>query len=149
MKRFVAPALRLLLGLFFVATSVAGMFQLMPAPTNYPPAALAFAGALVGSGYMIVAVWTVQLVSGVALLLDRWTPLFLVILAPITVNIMLFHLFLTPRAMLSAGAPGIVVFLLNAALLWLYRGYYAGMLTFRARPGGDPAAVGRSDRTGA
>lgn len=148
MKRFVAPALRLLLGLIFVATSVAGIFQLMPAPTNYPPAALNFAGALAGSGYMIVAVWTVQLVSGVALLLDLWTPLFLVILAPITVNIMLFHLFLTPRAMLSAGAPGIVVFLLNVALLWLYRAYYAGMLTFRARPG-DPAAVGRSDRTGA
>ena len=148
MKQFVSPALRLLLGLIFVATSVAGIFQLMPAPTDYPPAALAFVSALVGSGYLMVAVWTVQLVSGVALLLDLWTPLFLVLLAPVTVNIMLFHVFLTPRAMLSAGAPGIVVFLLNAALLWLYRGYYGGMLTFRARLG-DPAAVGRNHRTGA
>jgi len=148
MKRFVAPALRVFLGLIFVASSVAGIFQLVPPPTNYPPAALAFAGALVGSGYMIVAVWTVQLVSGVALLLNLWTPLFLVVLVPITVNIMLFHLFLTPQAMLSAGAPGIVAFLLNVALLWLYRGYYTRMLTFRARPG-DAAAVGRNDRTGA
>jgi putative oxidoreductase len=137
MKRFVPLALRLILGLIFVATSVAAIFQLLPAPTNYPPAALAFGGALAGSGYMMVAVWTVQLVSGLALLFDLWTPLFLVILAPVTVNIVLFHLFLTPRAMLSAGAPGILVFLLNAALLWLYRSYYRGMLTFRSRLG-DP-----------
>lgn len=147
MKRFVPLALRLLLGLIYVATSVAAIFQLLPAPTNYPPAALAFAGALAGSGYMMVAVWTVQLVSGLALLLDLWTPLFLVILAPVTVNIILFHLFLTPRAMLSAGAPGILVFLLNAALLWLYRSYYRGLLTFRARLG-DPTAVGRNHGTG-
>jgi hypothetical protein len=147
MKRFVPPALRLLLGLIYGAISVAAIFHLLPAPTNYPPAALAFAGALAGSGYMMVAVWTVQLVSGLALLLDLWTPLFLAILAPVTVNIILFHLFLTPRAMLSAGAPGILVFLLNAVLLWLYRSYYRGMLTFRARLG-DPAAVGRNHGTG-
>lgn len=125
--------MRLLLGLIFVATSGASIFRLMPAPASYPPQALAFAAALTASGYLMATVWIVQLVSGVALLLDICTPLFLVVLAPITINIMLFHLFLTPHSMLTAGAPGIVVFLLNAALLWLYRASYAGMLVVRAR----------------
>jgi putative oxidoreductase len=135
MNRLTPTALRLLLGLIFIATSLASMFQLMPAPTSYPTEALAFAGALVTSGYLIYVVWGVQLVAGVALMLNLWTPLALVLLAPVTVNILLFHLFLTPRAIFTAGAPGVVVFVLNVALLWIYRSFYQGMLTSRARLG--------------
>ncbi len=132
-KRFAPTVLRLLLGLIFVATSLVGMFQLAPPPADYPPEALAFGAALGQSGYFLYLLWAVQVVSGAALLLDLWTPLFLVVLAPVSVNILLFHLFLTPQALLTAGAPGIVAFGLNAALLWIYRKYYRGLLTPRAR----------------
>ncbi len=134
MKRFVPIVLRLLLGIIFVATSGIGIFQLAPPPTDYPPEALAFADALARSGYFMVELMAIQLVAGVALLLNLWTPLFLVVLAPVTVNILLFHIFLTPRLLFTVAAPGIVVFALNVGLLWIYRAHYRGLLTRRARP---------------
>jgi putative oxidoreductase len=141
MRRLAPTALRLLLGLIFVVINLANVLQLMPAPTNYPPQALAFGAALMGSGYFMYVISAVQMVSGVALLLDLWTPLFLVVLAPVTINILLFHLFLTPHAMLTAGGLGIVVFVLNAMLLWIYRGYYRQLLTARARLDEAPATL--------
>jgi len=134
MKRYVPMALRMLLGLTFVATSLIGIFNLAQPPADYPTAALAFVEALGRSGYFNPELMTVQLVSGVALLLDLWTPLFLVVLVPVTVNILLFHVFLTPRLLFTVALPGLVVFALNVGLLWIYRAHYRGLLTRRARP---------------
>jgi hypothetical protein len=109
------------------------MLQLGKPPADYPSAGLAFLTALGQSGYFIYFLSAVQLVSGLALLLDQWTPLFLVVLAPVTINILLFHLFLTPHHLLSVGAGGMLVFILNLALLWMYREHYRALLNRRVR----------------
>jgi len=51
-----------------------------------------------------------ELISGVLLLLDRYVPLSLTVLAPIIVNIVLFHVFMDP-----AGLPLAMV----ASILWI------------------------------
>ncbi|HUJ76301.1 MAG TPA: DoxX family protein [bacterium] len=133
MKRLIPVALRLLLGLIFVVLPITGALQLMPTPPDYPAQALAFVGAFAATGYFTYWLLAVQVISGVALLLNLWTPLFLVVLAPVTVNILLFHLFLTPHALVTLGGLGILVFVLNVALLGYYRECYRPMLVRRAR----------------
>jgi hypothetical protein len=123
------------LGLIFLALNIAGILQLIPPPPDYPPAAMAFSGAMMSTGYLFWAVVIVEVLGGLALVLNLWTPLALVLLAPVTVNILLFHIFLTPRILFTTALPGVLVFVLNFVLLWMYRGYYHGMLTRKAKLG--------------
>jgi putative oxidoreductase len=133
MKRYLPPTLRVLLGLVFLGANLAPLLMGMQPPPGYPPDALAFSEALMKSGYLTYLVMAVEVVSAVLLLLNLWTPLVLVVLAPVTLNILLFHVFLTPKILVTIGGLGILVFVLNVALLWLYRGHYRHMLTRRAR----------------
>lgn len=132
-KRFVPAVLRVLLGLIFIAVSLIGLLGKTTPPPAYPAAAIAFLDALRHASYFIWQVQGVQSLAGLALVLDLWTPLALVVLAPVSVNILLFHLFLTPRLLFTVAAPGLVVFVLNAVLLWLYREHYRTLLV--PRPG--------------
>lgn len=133
MKRIVPIALRVLLGLLFLGANLAPLIFGMQPPPGYPPEALAFNEALMKSGYFTYEVMAIELAAALLLVLDLWTPLVLVVLAPVTANILLFHLFLTPKALLSVGGLGILAFVLNVALLWIYRDHYRGMFTRRAR----------------
>jgi hypothetical protein len=64
------------------------------------------------------------------LLVNRFVPLALALLAPVVVNIILFHLFLAP-----SGLPvATVVLVLELFLAWVYRGAFRSMLAFRSKP---------------
>jgi hypothetical protein len=67
-------------------------------------------------------------ISGALLLVNRYVPLALAILAPIIVNIIMFLLLLPP----VGWQPGVL-----AAILWIflfihYRKYFSGIFTQRA-----------------
>jgi len=83
------------------------------------------------SGYMLPLVAGTQLFVGVLLLLNRFVPLALALIAPIIVGIITFHLFLAPATI----APGIVVSVLELYLAWAYRDAFRPMLVARAKPG--------------
>ena len=134
MTRYLHHVLRIPLGLVFLATSLIGLFKLAAPPPDYPAAAMAFSTAMGDTGYFMTMVAIVQIVCAVALLLGWWVPLALVVLAPVTVNILLFHAFLTPGLLLGSAAPGVLVFVLNVWLLWIYRAHFRGLLVRRARP---------------
>jgi uncharacterized membrane protein YphA (DoxX/SURF4 family) len=87
---------RLLLGsILFVMGGLNGFFQFVPAPVDESCAACQqFLGGLAASGYLFPAVKTVELLTGALLLVGLWTPLALVVAAPIVLNIGLYHLFL-------------------------------------------------------
>jgi uncharacterized membrane protein YphA (DoxX/SURF4 family) len=95
---------RLLLGLGFFMSGLGGLLNLMP-PPELPDAGGAFMSALVETGYLMPLVKGVELVAGVMLLTGRFVPLALLILAPVLVNIVAFHLFLAPAGL----PPGIVL----------------------------------------
>ena len=86
---------RLLLGLIFTAFGIMGLLQLGPQPELEGKAA-DFMGGLVGSDYFWQVLKVTEIVCGLLLLAGVATPLALVILAPVTVNIVLFHIFLDP-----------------------------------------------------
>ena len=120
---------RLLLGLIFTVFGLNGFFNFMPFP-DMPEGAGAFMGGLAGSGYFFPFLKLTETVCGLLLLSNRMVPLALTILAPVVLNIILFHIFLWP------DPAGIVVPILNVILLgylaYSYRSYYSGVLTVNA-----------------
>ena len=123
-----APAIAgLLLGLLFIASSVVVLFHLvqMPPPPDGTPAAL-FMGALGPTGYMTF-VKVLELLGGILVAIPRTRNFGLLILGPIIVNILAFHIFIMKGAMLlDPMLIGIV--LLALFLLWSGRKAFAGLL---------------------
>ena len=97
MKKYLPTAARVLLGLMFTASALAGMMGKIPPPE--PEAAQAFMGALVSSG-LLYLVKMLELLCGLALLSGLFVPLSLLVLAPIIVNIAFFHASLDPSGTL-------------------------------------------------
>lgn len=128
MKRITQVA-RLLLGLVFVLFSTNYFVPFLPQPAPPPPAAMAFAGALVVSG-MMTLVKVIELAAGIALLANRAVPLALTLLAPITVGIVFFHVALAPAG--TGMALGLVA--LEVLLAWSYRSVFRPLLTLRVSP---------------
>ena len=117
---------RILLGLILVLFGLNGFFQFMPQPA-LPEPATNFLGAILATGYLMLLVKALEIGIGVLLLANRYVPLALVLLAPISVNIISFHLFLD-----LAGIGGAaLVTLLNTYLLFAYRKHYKPILSAR------------------
>ena len=129
--RFFPAIARVLLGLPLFASGLFGLLNMTPQPTTpLPEGAMAFAEALVKSGYMLQLIFITQLTVGALLLANRFVPLALVLLAPFIVNSMAFHIFLE-----HTGLPIAAIFLLlELYLAWQYRQSYVLLLTARATP---------------
>ncbi len=129
--RRATTAARLLMGLIFFVFGLNGFLHFIPQPP--PPApALAFAGALLQTGYMFPLLKGTEVIVGTLLLSHRFVPLALALVAPIVVNIVAFHVALAP-----SGLPlALVVLALELYLAWSYREHFRPMLAARARPTG-------------
>jgi putative oxidoreductase len=115
---------RILLGLIFFVFGLNGFLNFLPMPTDMPEKAQAFTGGLFQAGYFFPFLKATEVVCGLLLLSGFFVPLALVILAPVSLNIFLFHIILAP-----AGAPvAIAIVLLNAFLGWTYMDRYKPML---------------------
>jgi len=92
---------RLPLGLIFVVLGLNGFLNFLsmgPMPSGL---AGQFIGALVLSHYFWV-VAALQVAGGALLLVNRFVPLGLVLLGPVIVNIILYHILLNPAGMALA-----------------------------------------------
>lgn len=127
--RHIATGIRILLGLMMLVFGLNGFLNFIPQPTTpMPEGAVAFVGALMKSGYMFQLIAGTQLLVGAMLLLNRFVPLALVLLAPFMVNSVAFHIFLE-----RSGLPmSLVVFGLQLYLAWVYRKAYRPLLTAKA-----------------
>ena len=120
---------RILLGLIFVVFGLNGFLQFLPQPPM-PQAAIAFFGGLAASGFMLPLIFASQ-VAGGALLLLGMVPLGIVILTPVIVIIVAFHVFLAPN-----GLPlALVVAALALFLAWTHRVAYRPLFTSPVVPG--------------
>lgn len=86
---------RILLGLIFFIFGLNGFLQFLPMPA-LPEAAGKFMGALFETHYFFPVLKATEVVCGALLLSGVAVPLALVILAPISIQIFLFHSILTP-----------------------------------------------------
>jgi putative oxidoreductase len=91
---------RIILGLIYFIFGLMGLAiacGLMKMPeSSMPPAAMEFMKGIMGSGYFLPFLKITETSCGFLLLIGFWAPLALLILAPITLNIIMFHLNLTP-----------------------------------------------------
>lgn len=125
--KVVALIARILLGLVFLVFGLNKIYPFIPQGSLPPGAAGQFMGALMTSHY-IVAVGAFEVVGGILLLINRYVPLGLCLLAPVIVNILLTGLLLTRMALGS----GIVVAVLWVLVYWHHRSAFAGI--FQSRP---------------
>ena len=114
---------RILLGFVFLFFGLNILLHFLPSPP-VPGDAGQFATILATHKYMTV-VGLLQVIGGLLLMVGRYVPLGLAILAPIIVNILLFHLTLLGG---SGIAPGLVTAILEIFLLWAYRRSFRGLL---------------------
>ena len=124
--KIIATIARFLLGFIFLVFALNGFLHFIPASLPSGTAGQ-FVGALFVSNYLVV-VFLLQLVAAGLLLINRFVPLALVLLAPIVVNIVAFHLFLESSGLTIA----LVVLALELYLAWAYRKSYCTLLTARA-----------------
>ncbi|SEQ28543.1 hypothetical protein SAMN05216188_102650 [Lentzea xinjiangensis] len=124
--RYATIVTRVLTGLLFATTGLNGFLMFMPAPdpSTMAPEGVAFNTALYATGYMVQLMSGVQLVSGLLLVAGRFVPLALALLAPVVVNIFLFHVFLEPSGMVMA----LLVVAAEIGLAWAYRDRFRPML---------------------
>jgi putative oxidoreductase len=116
---------RFLLGLIFLVFGLNGFLHFIPMP---PPTGVAgqFLGALYVSNYLVV-IFLLQIVGAILLLLNRYVPLALTLLAPIIVNVLLVHLLMAP-----SGLPlALVVTVLWVLVFLSVRSAFIGLVQQR------------------
>src|SRR6266478_6018418 len=105
--RTVSAIARYMSGVIFLVFGLNGFLHFIPLP---PPDGIAgqFMGALYVSHYLWV-ISAFQVVGGLLLLVNRYVPLAVALLAPVLVNILTFHALMAPN-----GLP----FALFVTVLW-------------------------------
>src|SRR6476469_10077520 len=129
---------RFLLGLIFLVFGLNGFLHFIPMP---PPSGVAgqFLGSMFVTKYLLF-VFAIQLIGGVLLLLNRYVPIALTILAPIIVNILLFHSLMNP----SGLGLALLVTILWAVVFASVRSAFAGIFQARVEitPASEPHRTG-------
>jgi hypothetical protein len=132
--RIASVIARYLAGVIFLVFGLNGFLNFIPLP---PPGGIAgqFMGALYASHYL----WVI-FIAGVLLLVNRYVPLAVAILAPVLVNILTFHALMAP-----SGLP----LALFVALLWTVifieaRPAFSGLFQSRLQPEAVKQSAGRA-----
>ncbi|HEY0549937.1 MAG TPA: hypothetical protein VGF13_10070 [Verrucomicrobiae bacterium] len=123
-----------LLGLMFIFASVMVLFKLAPTPPappeGTPPAH--FMAAFAPTGYLTF-VKVFELLGGLLVVVPRTRNLGLLVLGPIIINILAFHIFVTGGE--GVGNPMLIgICVLALFLLWSERKAFACLVT---RPSGN------------
>jgi putative oxidoreductase len=128
MMRTASVIARYLAGAIFLVMGLNGFLNFIPLP---PPGGIAgqFMGALYVSHYLWV-IFAFQVIAGVLLLVNRYVPLAVAVLAPVIVNILVFHASMAP-----SGLPmALFVAALWTAIFIDVRPAFSGLFQSRWQP---------------
>ena len=117
---------RLLLGLAFVVFGLNGFLNFL----NMGPMPTGLAGQFIGALFVSHYYWVIaalQVVGGALLLVNRFVPLGLVLLGPIIVNIICYHVFLNPTGLVLPAVVTILWFI----VFYDKRQYFSGIFAQR------------------
>ena len=126
--RIASVIARYLAGVIFLVMGLNGFLNFIPMP---PPGGIAgqFLGVLYASHYLWV-IFGFQLIAGVLLLVNRYVPLAVAMLAPVLVNILIFHALMAP-----SGLPlALFVAALWAVVFVDVRPAFTGLFQSRLQP---------------
>jgi len=123
MNRKIVVGVRIIFGLLLVAMGSMA-FMNFPISQEMPEASRAFAQALADTGYMNYFTGIVEILVGLMFVTRRYVALGAILLAPISVNIILFHIFLD----LTTIVPGLILTALNIFVAYSEWGKYREVL---------------------
>lgn len=112
---------RILLGLLFLVFGLNGFLNFLHAPM--PPGPAGQYMTLLGPTLYMHFVFVVQIVGGVLLLSGQFIPLALILLGPVIVNILLFHISMEPAGL----PPGLLATVLWFIIFYGVRRAFAGI----------------------
>lgn len=119
---------RILLGLVFLVFGFNNLHPFMPMQM-IPGDAGTLSTIMFMHGWMAFH-GVLYVIAGILLIVGRYVPVGLVILGPILVNILVFHLTLNP----SGIGPGLVCSVLEIFLIWAYWPAFRGIFTAKMDP---------------
>ena len=116
-----------LLGLLFIVFGLNFFLKFIPMPPGPPKGSLPalFFGALIPTGYFAF-VKVLEILGGLLVAIPKTRNFGLLVLSPIIVNILAFHVFLTNRAGLL-DPPLLLICALAAYMLWSGRKTFAAL----------------------
>ena len=114
---------RILLGLTFLVFGLNGFLNFLHAPMPTGPAGQYM--AVMGGTLYMQFVFLVQIVGGVLLLSGQFIPLALVLLGPVIVNILLFHITLLPTGLPPGLLAAVLWFIIFFGVRKAFRGIFA------------------------
>jgi len=109
-----------ILGLTLIIFGLNKFFNFMPVMELSAPG-LEFMGAFVKVGYGMTIVAIIEILTGILIATNKFRALALVILFPIMLNALLFHMFLDPENIL----PAVLVVGMNLFLMYSSREKYS------------------------
>lgn len=121
---------RILLGLIFFFFGLNGILHFMSASLPHGDAGIYL--AMLVAHKVVTFVSLCQLIAGLLLMVGRFVPLALTILAPIIVNILLFHILIETPPVFKEMILVLLVTLLELFLIFVYRRSFRGL--FDANP---------------
>jgi putative oxidoreductase len=121
--RIAAIVARYLLGVIFLVFGLNGFLHFLPTPPMAAGPAVDFMVVMTSTHYMTV-VFAVQLIAAILFLANRYVPLALTLIAPVIVNILIFHSLMQPAGL----PPGVLVTILWIILAMSVRSAFAGIL---------------------
>ena len=127
--RKLVPVARILLGLIFLVFGLNGFLHFLPMVT--PPGLAGQYFTVLFVSHYFVLVFLIQTIGGILLLANRFVPLALTLLAPVIVNILMFHSLMAP-----AGLPlALVTTALWVIVFLSVRQNFAGLFVARTQTG--------------
>lgn len=119
---------RLFLGIIFLVAGINGYFVIFgfePFIATSPEAM-----ALFEFEYLLIAEKSLEVICGILLIINQFTPLAIAILSPIVANIFLLHLFLDHSLLILA----VMLVLTHGYLLFYYRKNFMSILERKSKP---------------
>ncbi len=114
---------RYLLALMLIVFGLNKFLHFMAMPPM-PEPAQAYLQAVASTGILFPLLGIIYLATATALLANKFAALMLLVLSPVTVNILVFHATLAPEGI----APGLILAVLNVFALLHYKSAYQPLL---------------------
>ncbi|WP_228552377.1 hypothetical protein [Gracilibacillus salitolerans] len=121
-KVIVYHAARIVLGIIFLSAGFNGflvVFDIEPLIPASPEAMVLFQFS-----YLLIVEKSLEVICGILLLMNRFVPLALAVLTPITANILLLHIFVDPSLLILA----VIMVILQGYLFYHFRDKFRGIL---------------------
>ncbi|MEN3322837.1 DoxX family membrane protein [Mariniflexile soesokkakense] len=114
---------RIIFGVLITIFGANKFFNFMPAPEELPEDVMNYMMALMTTKTLYL-VGAVEVIAGLSFIFNKYGALMAIILMSVSINAVLFHIFLGPADIMGA----LILLILNIVMLYAYRDKYKDLL---------------------